>query len=365
MNRNYSNLTALLAITKASLKASLRNPSTLVFGFLFPFIFIVIFGLIGSGKAVLNVGVATGTDTNNPVYQFLKDADTIKLTTPEDKNDADQLADLKKGKLDGIISIQKDPQGRVIIDLQTTNASQNSPLLAGTLQGIAANMNVQVLPQQSLPVQLNTPVEVKGREFTNIDFVLPGQLGFSLLSSGIFATAFVFINLKQTLVIKRFFATPVKRSVIVMGEGLSRLIFALFQATVIIGVGTLLFHYTLINGLVTLIAMLMLSAIGLIVFLGIGFMVSSIAKDENAVPPLANLFTLPQFLLAGTFFPIDLFPTWLQGVARLMPLFYLNDAMRKVAFEGAGIGAIATDLLALLIWGVIIYVITIKIFKWE
>jgi ABC-2 type transport system permease protein len=93
--------------------------------------------------------------------------------------------------------------------------------------------------------------------------------------------------------------------------------------------------------------------------------VSGIAKNENAVPPIANLITLPQFLLAGTFFPISNFPTWLQPVGKAMPLTYLNEALRKISFEGASLLGVWDDILILIGWGVVIYFIAVKVFKWE
>jgi len=67
--------------------------------------------------------------------------------------------------------------------------------------------------------------KIPGRIYREIDFILPGQLGFSLLSAGVFGVAFLFFNLRQHLVLKRFFATPIRRSYIVLGEAISRVIF--------------------------------------------------------------------------------------------------------------------------------------------
>jgi ABC-2 type transport system permease protein len=136
---------------------------------------------------------------------------------------------------------------------------------------------------------------VTGREYRYIDFMLPGQLGFSLLSSGVFGTAFVFLGLRQTLVIKRFFATPVKRYSIILGEMMARIVFALLGALIIIGIGHYAFGFTLIHGVTTVLNMLVLSLIGLIIFMGFGFTVSGIAKNESTVPPLSNIITLPNF----------------------------------------------------------------------
>ena len=185
-----------------------------------------------------------------------------------------------------------------------------------------------------------------------IDFILPGQLGFSILSAGVFGTAFVFFSLRQTLVLKRFFATPVSRLVIVCGEGLSRLIFQLGGSLIILLVGKYLFGFTLIKGFWTICEMLLLSALGLIVSMGFGFVVSGIANSENTIPPIANIITLPQFLLCGTFFPIDAFPDWLQPICKALPLTYLNDALRQVAFEGASLIDISHQILIITLWGI-------------
>ncbi|MEY2586495.1 MAG: hypothetical protein RLY11_344, partial [Bacteroidota bacterium] len=188
---------------------------------------------------------------------------------------------------------------------------------------------------------------------------------FSLLSAGVFGVAFIFFNLRQSLVLKRFFATPIKRTYIVFGEGLGRIAFQMITAVVILTFGHFVFQLTLINGIVTFLELMILSLIGLIIFMGFGFVVSGLATSESTIPPFANLVTLPQFLLAGTFFPIENFPNWLQPICQLLPLTHLNQAMRNVAFEGAHLSDCYPQLQILFIWGVVVYALAIKVFKWE
>ena len=111
--------------------------------------------------------------------------------------------------------------------------------------------------------------------------------------------------------------------------------------------------------------MLVLAFIGLVVFMGFGFVVSGMAKSESTIPPISNIITLPQFLLSGTFFSIDNFPSWLQPISRALPLTYLNDAMRKVAFEGAGLWDVKFQIMIMIIWGIGIYAVAVKVFMWE
>ncbi|MEO8174561.1 MAG: ABC transporter permease, partial [Sediminibacterium sp.] len=206
---------------------------------------------------------------------------------------------------------------------------------------------------------------VPGRIYRTIDFILPGQLGFSLLSSGVFGVAFLFFNLRQQLVLKRFYATPIKRSYIVLGETLSRVIFQMMTAVIIIGVGHFLFKFTLVNGIETFLSIMLLSFLALILFMGFGFIVSSVSKNESSIPPFANLITMPQFLLAGTFFSIDAFPSWLQPLCRVLPLTHFNNAMRNIAFEGASLASCWKELGIIGIWTVVLYTVAFKTFKWE
>ena len=369
-NKKYSNIKAMFAIAKASLVSIRRNPSSIVFSLVFPLIFIIVFGFIGGGSFNVGVGVLKGSDKNNPIYERLQKMDNIKLVT--DISDEEMQSRLEKGKMDVLLNITKSPEGKFPVYNITVKSNKASPersnIFMLILNSIVDKSNLAML-QSRMPVnpQLAEVKEeiVEGRVYKTIDFILPGQLGFAILGAGVFGTAFVFLSLRETLVIKRFFATPINRKFIVLGEGLSRLIFSLSTSVVIILVGHFLFGFTLVNGVTTFFNMLVISALGLVVFLGFGFLVSNIASNINVVPPLANLITLPQFLLAGTFFSIESFPSWLQPISRAIPLTYLNQALRKIAFEGIGLSGVTTEILVLTGWGVVIYAIAIKFFKWE
>ena len=378
MSKPYSNFNATLAIAKASFRSILRSPSAVIFTLLFPLIFILVFGFIGGGGITVDVGVAKGSDVNNPIYKALQSTGVIHLVT--DESAAQMNKDLAKGHLDAIVDITLNPVSWSVdrpitgklklppytVNVQYTSASQEKgKILNSLISGMLFKMNSAMAGNTPPAMAELKETTVTVRAYKTIDFILPGQLGFSLLSTGVFGTAFVFLSLRQTLVIKRFFATPVKRYSIVVGEALARITFALIGASFILLIGRFAFGFTLIHGFVTFINMLILSFIGVVVFMGFGFTVSGIAKNESTVPPIANLVTLPQFLLSGTFFSITVFPTWLQPICKILPLTFLNDAMRQVAFEGANLWDVSHQLFYLLLWGIGIYAVAVKAFKWE
>ncbi len=367
----YSQFKGMMAITKASFRSMMRSPSTIIFTFLFPFIFIIVFGFIGNGGAapVYRVVIDPNSDTSNLLYKSIKSIPRFNIVAYADP--AKKLNDIRKGRIAGEVLILKSTTSNpaYTVKLKSSNASSDEwPQVKEILEGITAKLNAVTNPPQNAyaAVDFNAATDVqKVREYKTIDFILPGQLGFSLLSAGVFGVAFMFFNLRNTLVLKRFYATPISRLHIIIGEALSRVLFQMITAVVIIGAGYLFFGFTLVHGLTTLAEMLFLSFLGLLVFMGFGLIISSLAKTDSSIAPFANLITLPQFLLAGTFFSIAAFPKWLQPISKVLPLTHLNNAMRSVAFEGLNLWDVRFEIGVLLLWGIVVYAVATKVFRWE
>lgn len=358
----------MLAITKASLRSIFRSPSAVIFSIVFPLIFILVFGFLSSGGNIaVKVAMDPKSDTTNYIFNALKKIPGLKITPPEQKN---MEAELTKGKITALIHIEAtgNPSQPYLINLTSSEATnpQNIEVLKSILNAVISRVNDSSFKDRPTYARVNNIVKkVPGRVYRTIDFILPGQLGFSLLSAGVFGVAFLFFNLRQQLVLKRFYATPIKRLYIILGEALSRVIFQLITAIIIISIGHFAFQFTLVNGWITFLDIMLLSFIALILFMGFGFIVSGLAKNESTIPPFANLITLPQFLLAGTFFSIENFPKWMQPFCNILPLTHFNNAMRNISFEGASLLATWPDIAVLLIWIVVVYALAFKIFKWE
>ncbi len=369
---------ALLGLIKSSLLSSLRSPSALFFNFFFPFIFISIFGMLGQSDMTFDIGLRSDSHQDNAFYESIKENDILKVQENFSNEELDEK--LKKGQLAVVINIKQDG----ILEIPTENPdkpiqkidkyhisiekSAASPDSAQTISIIINEMirqfNNQLNPESNNMLTKSTKT-VSGRKFEQIDFILPGQLAFALLTNALFGISFTFLTMRKQLIIKRLFSTPVRKWVILASEGLTRVIIAVLQSLLIILVGHFIFDFTLTNGAITVLEMLVLSVIGVIVFIGFGFLVASIAKTEEAVSPISNLIMMPQLFLSGAFFPIEVFPKYIQVVAEVLPMTFLNKAFQKVAFEGAHLGSTANYIGGLLIWGIILYIIVIQLFRWE
>ncbi len=368
MPQQYNQIRAMLAISKASLKAIFRSPSSVAFGFGFPIVFILVFGFIDGGGTSVSIALKNSRDSSNFLIRGLLQSQIVKIVDVDDSSG--MRNDLEMGRIAAVLSIDSAASAagfmQYKIHTQTSSAAgEKYPILKMALaQGIQTVEDKRIPAQFRLLTVDELPL-IPGRKYAMIDFILPGMLGFSLMNAAIFGVAFLFFSMRQQLVLKRFYATPIGKKYIVLGEGISRVSFQLITAVVLILFGRFFFNFTLVHGIITFLEMIVLSLFGLIVFMGFGFIISSVAKSENTIPPFVNMITLPQFLLGGTFFRTDVFPSWLQKICEFLPIKQLNDAMRNVAFEGAHLVDCGKQLGILTLWGLVIYALAFKVFKWE
>jgi ABC-2 type transport system permease protein len=365
MSGKYNQWTAMWAICRATLRAIFKSPQAIFFSLFFPIVLIMVFGAL-SGKGGISVDVAfdAKSDTLNPIYYAIKSASVFDITKG---SEAELLDKLKKGRITAIIEIRKQSPDATAspydIHLKTTSASQRDlPTLQAVLRGIINEMTANVAQNKIATVSVE---QMPGRQYRMIDFYLPGMLGFSLIGSAVFGVAFVFFTLRETLVLKRMFATPVRKTFIVLGESIARILFQITTSIVLILFGTFFYHFTLAHGFITFLELLVLSFLGIAVFMAFGFIISSVAKTQNVIPIYANLFMFPQYFLSGTFFPKGLLPDSLQAIINYLPLTALNDAMRKVSFEGMHLPGVGKEITILIVWCLVGYGILIRVLRWE
>jgi ABC-2 type transport system permease protein len=367
MPQKYNQWTAMWAVCKAAMLAIFKSPQAIFFSLFFPVVLIMVFGALSGNRGIsMDIAFDADSDTTNFIYDRIKSIPGLNVRKGTQADLADRLS---KGRLTALLTIKKQEDSAqkadYLVHLKTTDASRNNlPILQSVLNDIINGKFKEMHATESAPAKIEME-KVSSRPYRTIDFYLPGMLGFSLIGSAVFGVAFVFFSLRETLVLKRMFATPVKKGYIVLGESVARVVFQLVTAIVLILFGKYFYQFTLANGWITFLELLFLSFLGLVVFMGFGFIISSISKNQNVIPIYANLFMFPQYFLSGTFFPKTLLPAGMQAVINYLPLTALNDAMRKVSFEGMHLGGVQSEIIILLAWSVVTYAILIKVFKWE
>jgi ABC-2 type transport system permease protein len=195
-----------------------------------------------------------------------------------------------------------------------------------------------------------------------IDFLIPGLLGMNLLGSGIWGVGFSVVQARQKKLLKRYMATPMKRSHYLLSFILSRLVFLILEVVALVGFGWLLFHVAVRGSFLTLAGITILGAFA---FAGLGLLVASRAKTIEGVSGLMNLVMLPMWILSGTFFSYSRFPDAMIPFVKALPLTALNDALRAVMIDGASVATLSAPLAIVAAWGAVSFGIALKIFRWR
>lgn len=207
-----------------------------------------------------------------------------------------------------------------------------------------------------------TDVSVTERGARYIDFLIPGLIGLNLMGSNLWGIGFVIVQNRNRKLLKRFAATPLRRSHYLLAFALSRLLFLVVEVALLLLFAVFVFDVH-IHGSLLGVGLVALS--GGLCFAGVALLVAARPESVEVASGWMNLVMLPMWLLSGSFFSYERFPTFLHTPIRALPLTALNDALRAVINEGAALWQTWPQLAVLAAWGVLCFVVALKIFRWR
>jgi ABC-type multidrug transport system permease subunit len=195
-----------------------------------------------------------------------------------------------------------------------------------------------------------------------IDFLLPGLIGLNLMGGGMWGVGFVIVDMRVRKLLKRFLATPMRRSDFLLAVMCSRLFFTLTDIAILLVFGYAVFHVHSRGDYLSLTVVVLL---GGATFAGIGLLVASRAQTIETVSGVMNFVMLPMWILSGVFFSSERFPAEVQPLINLLPLTALNQALRAVMLEGQSLLELWPQLAVLTAYSVIGFAVALRVFRWR
>lgn len=195
-----------------------------------------------------------------------------------------------------------------------------------------------------------------------IDFLLPGMLGMGLMGGGMWGVGFVVVDMRVRKLLKRFLATPMRRSDFLLALMCSRLFFTLADVVVLLLFGYFAFGVQNQGSYLELTVVVLLGGAA---FAGLGLLVASRAQTLETVSGLMNLVILPMWVFSGVFFSSERFPEAVQPLINLLPLTALNQVLRGIMLEGKSIVALWPQAALLTAYAVGGFGIALRIFRWK
>ena len=357
----------------------LRNKFGLFFGLIFPVILILIFGAIFAGGSSGKVSVYAQNQDIGPFVspqmdiasQFLtalNDSSTITVITVDTtENFSSYLADHSSS--DGIVipadfSANYLAGHQVNVTVYGNPTASSSSIVAGTVNGYANFFNLNYFQRKyndTTPAIIGiTSATVNTQQTKYIDFLIPGLIGFSILTSPMFSLVNISSEYKKEKLFKQLSLTPLTKIEWLTSKVMWYIVLTIAGFLLMVGVGVFAFgaHVALTPWLIPFLIL------GPMLFAALGMLVGTVTKSPETAGVIGNIVTFPMMFLSGTFFPISTMPQYLQTVAHVLPLFYIIEGLNNAMVYGNISGALI-DVAVVVVITAVIFILAVKLFKWR
>ncbi|MCC7554425.1 MAG: ABC transporter permease [Methanobacteriaceae archaeon] len=361
-----------------------RHPARLFSILVFPIIMILLFGYGMGGELtdlpVVIVSQSEGdlTDVTIDAIESNKIYKVVEITG--DINHGKNLVD--SGKVKGAIILPSDYDEQIneekTVDFYLDSSDQMaSQTLVPATQAIFQNISIgesskissfltngnmdnsQGFNIDSFKSMINLDIDKIYGDIKYIDFLVPAVLGMTIMMSCMMGMGASIAGERETGELARLFMTPTTVATVIGGKIAGKLSVEFIRALILLFAAIILFGASAKGGILPTIIVLM---IGALCFVGFGIMVSSRASNQEDYSQMVMPFTFPMMFISGVFYPIETMPWIFQKIAYIFPLTYLNDAMRGIMLKGQTLGDVWLDLLILLGFTLLFFVIGVKKF---
>jgi len=367
----------MLAELRVYARGNVRSREGFFFTLIFPIILILLFGAIFSGGGISQTTVYVqnldsgpgGTlfiSALNSTSNNCSAAATSGLClrpVAADQNFSEYLS--SKSVSDGIVI----PQGFSAAVAPMANQSFNIILYGNptsTTSAVVSGITSQILNRFDLSEATGvhsvgiTSRTAASSAYKYIDFLIPGLIGFAALTSPMFALVNISSTYRRDKVFKLLSLTPLTKtewllSKIIWYIGTTVVSFLLMS---VVGVYAFGAHIAVTWGIAIFLA------IGPFFFVSLGMLVGTISNSPESAAVVGNLVTFPMMFLSGTFFPVASMPMYLQGVAHVLPLYYMIDGLNNVMIYG-NYGPALFDAGLLVVLSVIVFALAVRFFRWR
>ncbi len=343
-------VTATLAVR---VRSFYRERSTVFFTLAFPVILVLVFGTIFTRPEHLNFDLPVQDNSRSSLsaglLAGLVQGDAFSITHVP--TDVDATAYAREHKLTlllvipgelGVPQVAGAPGGdggtppavlaplTCIFDPSSTSVNTKIQLLEVVVARI--NQELAGVP----PVFTLTPVSILPDRYRFIEFFVPGIIAMAIMTSSLSNALNMNAELRQKGIIRKLATTPVTQADWLVSSILYQLILGALSTAVILLVAYVAFDVRLrLDAWLPIIV-----ALEIVTFVGIGMLLTPFAREAESASAVTNAFLFPMMFLSGTFFPVEMMPGFLQAFAKVLPLYYVNEALRAAMIFADGTGAL-------------------------
>jgi ABC-2 type transport system permease protein len=346
-------VTAFRSLATAMVKIFYRDKATLFFTFVFPLMFLVVFGLLFRDAGTSRTEVAVVG--SGPVITGLGQTGALELTRFSTVDEA--VRKVRDGDLPAMVAEDGD---RITFRFAQSDQTQAS-VVSGIVQGVVSHVNQRATGQ---PERYTLDARnVEDSSLRPIQFITPGIMSWGVAVSAVFGAALTLVSWRRKQVLRRIRLAPVTVPTVLTARVVVTVGIAIAQALVFIGVGLLPVFGLRLTG--TWYLAIPVFLLGILAFFAIGMLVGAFCRTEEAATGAANIVVLPMAFLSGTFFPIDQAPPWMRTISEIFPLRHMNDGIMDFLVRGKDAGALVVPCLVLTGFILVVGLVAARVFQWE
>jgi len=348
---------------KVTARGFIRSRVGLFFSLIFPMILILLFGAIFSGSSGPTPAYVQDLDSTPLSAHFISSLNSTSLVTLTSVPAADNFSQylLSHSSSDGIII----PQGfqtayltnqPTILTVYGNPASSSSAIVSGVTQSVANAYNLG----NKTPVIGVQSLTIKSSNVKYIDFLIPGLIGFSILTSPMFAMVNITSQYKRDKLFKQLSLTPLTKGEWLISKVLWYWFITIVSFLIMCAVGIYAFgaHIALTAAIIPFLL------VGPLLFVSLGMLVGTVSNSVESAAVVGNLITFPMMFLSGTFFPVSSMPPYLQTIAHFLPLYYVIDGLNNVMTFN-NLDAAFMDFVVLFVIATITFGLAVALFRWR
>lgn len=344
---------AFTSLSKAMAKGFFRDKATLFFSFIFPLMFLVIFGLLfrDAGAEKIKIG-AVG---DGPVLAALEQTGAVELERFDSVEAG--VRKVRDGDLPGLVEATGDT---VRLSFAASDQAQ-AGTVRGLVAGVTQELNVRASGQP--PRFAFEASQVEDASLQPIQYLTPGIMSWGIAVTAVFGAALTMVNWRRKQVLRRLRLAPITPTTVLSSRLTVTVGVAVVQALVFVGVALLPIFGLRLSG--TWWLSIPVFVLGVLAFFAIGMLIGAFCKTEEAATGAANIVVLPMAFLSGTFFPIEAAPPWLQTVSKVFPLRHMNDGMMDFLVRGKDFSALLVPCAVLVGFTLVVGFVASRVFTWE
>jgi len=339
-----------LHLIGARVRVFFREPAAIFWVFLFPLVLALVLGTAFRERPPepSRVGVPSDIGAGDRLAELLSPASTLEVIRGP-RAELDKRLD--RGALDAIAQLEGDT-----LDVRFDPMRQEARL-ARLLVADQLDLALERKPVAELREATSMP---RGARY--IDFLMPGIIAMSLLGSSLWGVGFGVVQERGKNLMRRFATTPLSRASFLGSFITSRLIFLAIEVAFLMAIGAWIFDVEIQGSALLFVAV---ALFGVLSFCGLAVLCGSRTASIEVVSGYINGLTLPMWLVSGTFFSWEKFPEFLHPIIQALPLTALNEALRAITNQGAGLVEVLPQLGILAVWGIASFALGVRIFRWK